>query len=96
MAVMKSKDGKDLIIDCDCGCDEGLRIRVKRDNDSYFFLSYTSGNFYKEQGYTVWRVLRLKLKKIWRIIRGKDYCYSEICMSKTDFQEFQAYISNIE
>lgn len=96
MAVMRSKDGNDLVVDCSCGCDNGIRIRVdKEDNDSYFFLSYTSGNFYRESSDKIWCVIYRKLKKIWYIIRNKDYHYSDICMSKDEFKEFQAYISSI-
>lgn len=39
MSVMRSKDGSNLVVDCSCGCDNGIRIRVdKEDEDMYFFL----------------------------------------------------------
>ena len=95
MAVLRSEDGKVIAVDCSCGCDEGLRIKIKEfDQESYSILTYTSGNFYKEQNFTGWRVFTTKLKKIWRIIRNKDYCYSEIIMTKQDFAEFQKYIND--
>lgn len=94
---MKSKNGKDLIIDCNCGCDEGLRMRISEyDDDSYCILSYTSGNFYKDQNQTVGQVVSTKAKKIWRVLRNKDYCYSEIIMTKDEFKEFQEYIANLK
>lgn len=97
MSVMRSKDGNNLVVDCKCGCDNGIRIRVdKEDEDMYFFLSYTSGNFYSEQGDKLWGVIYRKLKKIWSIIRNKDYHYSDICMTKDEFKEFQTYIASIE
>ena len=97
MAVMISKDGSDLIVDCNCGCDEGFRIKVdKQDEENYFLVSYMNGNFYRDQNEKIWSVIRKKIKKIWRIIKNKDYCYSEICMSKNDFKEFQKYIANID
>ena len=93
---MRSKDGRSLMLDCSCGCDNGLRIRVDRqDDDSYFILSYTSGNFYREQKTGMFAALGKKIKKIWYIIRGKDYCYSEICMSRDDFPEFKEFLSSI-
>lgn len=97
MSVMRSKDGNNLVVDCECGCDEGMRIRIdKEDEDMYFILSYTSGNFYNEQeNNKLRRVIYRKLKKIWSIIRGKDYYHSEICMSKDEFKEFQDYIAGI-
>lgn len=97
MAVMKSKDGNNLIVDCSCGCDEGLRIRMdKFDDETYSILTYTNGNFYRDQNEKFFRTLGKKLKKIWRIIRNKDYYYSEICMTKADFQELKDYLLSIE
>ena len=95
MAIMKSKDGKNLIVDCNCGCDEGLRIRINEfDEDTYAILTYTSGNFYKDQKLSCWSIFKLKCKKIWRIIRGKDYCYSEILISKEEYNELKDFINN--
>lgn len=97
MSVMKSKDGKNLIVDCDCGCDEGLRIKIQEfSEDKYAILTYVSGNFYKEQNMSGWKIFKLKCKKIWRILRGKDYCYSEILVNKEDFKELQEYIQNVK
>ena len=98
MAVMKSRDGRHLSVDCECGCNDGFRIQVNHEDKDglYFLASYTSGNFYKDQNATPWRTFTLKLKKIWRIIRNKDFYYSEICMTKEDFKEFQDYIQSIE
>lgn len=93
MAVLKSKDGKELIVSCKCGCDEGVRIQIdKEDYDMYAILTYLSGHFYTEQG-GLWRK---KLKKIWAIIRNKDFYYSDIIMTKDDFAEFKEYINSIE
>lgn len=96
MATLKNKDGTELYIDCCCGCNEGIRFKVdKEDFDYYCFMTYTSGNFYKEQGETVLGVLSEKLKKIWAIIRNKDFYYSEVVMTKDDFDEFKEYINSI-
>jgi len=97
MAVMRSKDGKDLLVDCSCGCDNGVRIKVQPwDEESYAFITYTNGNFYRDQEDSGWRVFCKKWKKIWAIMRGKDFYYADICMSKADFQEFKDYLSSIE
>jgi hypothetical protein len=96
MAIMKSNDGKDLAVSCDCGCDEGFRIRISElDEESFSILTYTSGRFYTEQNHTVFGAIGKKFKKIWRIFRNKDYCYSEIVMSRKDFKEFKDYINSI-
>jgi hypothetical protein len=97
MAALKNKDGTELYIDCCCGCNEGIRFKVDHDDlDYYCFMSYTNGNFYSEQGDTIWRVFRRKLEKIWAIIRNKDYYYSDVVMTKDEFDEFREYINAIE
>lgn len=97
MAVLISKDGKDFIADCCCGCNAGVRICIEKDDaGEYCFMSYTNGNFYSEQGETVLRVIGQKLKKIWAIVRNKDYYYAEVCMSKDEFVEFREYINSVE
>ena len=96
MATLKNKNGTELYVDCTCGCNEGIRFKVdKEDFDYYCFMTYTSGNFYKEQGETVWGVLSEKFKKIWAIIRNKDFYYSDVVMTKDDFDEFKEYINSI-
>lgn len=94
MAVLKSENGEDIMIDCDDGCDEGMRIKILKDNmECYTFLTYTNGKFYRDQDDTVWRVLYKKLRKILAIIRNEDYYYSDIVLSKKDFELFKEYIN---
>ena len=97
MAVMKDKSGNNLFVDCMCGCDEGIRIHIDKDDyDYYSFLCFTNGNFYTEQNETMWKIFCKKLRKILAIIKNKDYYYSEICMTKDDFEEFKEYINSIK
>lgn len=96
MSVLKNKDGTELLVDCCCGCDEGIRFRVDKDDFEYYcFMSYTNGHFYREQGDKLWIVLYKKMKKIWAIIRNKDFYYSEVTMTKDEFNEFKEYINGI-
>ena len=44
----------------------------------------------------MWRVFRKKLEKIWAIIRNKDFYYSDVLMTKDEFDEFRKYINSIE
>lgn len=51
MAVMRSKDGKDLMIDCSCGCCDGIRLKINKDAEypnHYFLMTYTNPNFYRD------------------------------------------------
>lgn len=96
MAVLKNTNGAELLVDCCCGCDEGIRFRIDKDDlDYYCFMTYTNGNFYREQGDGVFCTIYKKLKKIWAIIRNKDFYYAEVVMTKDDFNEFKEYLNNI-
>ena len=96
MAVMRSKNGNELYVDCYCGCNDGIRIRVEKEEfDFYCFLTYTNGNWYRDQT-SMWMTFCNKLKKIWAIIRNKDHYYADITMTKDDFDYFKEYINSIE
>jgi len=95
MAVLRSKDGLDIMLDCSCGCCEGIRIRIdKFDENSYSFLSYTNSSFYRGQNESFWSVFKKKIKKIWCIIRNKDCVYSELCLTKSDIAELKEYLAD--
>jgi hypothetical protein len=97
MSVLKSKDNTELFISCDCGCEQGVHIRIDKENDNmYFLMTYANGNWYTDQDKTICAVVREKLKKIWCIIRNKDFHYSDITMTQKDFQEFKEYINNVD
>jgi hypothetical protein len=97
MAVLKNKDDTELYVDCVCGCNDGIRFKIDKDDfDYYCFMSYTNGNFFREQCNTILGVLLNKLEKIWAIIRNKDYYYSAIVLTKDEFNEFREYINSIK
>ena len=96
MSVLMSEDKKELVITCKCGCQDGIYIKVDdedKDADYYAIVEYTNGNWYHEQGDKVFRVIGRKFKKIWAIIRNKDFYYSEILMSKEEFEKYKEYIN---
>lgn len=95
MAVLKSKDDKELVITCDCGCDNGIHFKVDRDDetDMYCIMAFMNGNFYRDQNEKILSVIMKKLKKIWAIVRNKDYYYSDIIVNKQEYEEFKEYIN---
>ena len=93
MTVFLNKDKTELVATCKCG-DEATHIVVDVDDyDCYTIMSYMNGNFYRDQGDKIHRVIERKLKKILSIIMNKDYYYSEIVMDKKDFEAFKEYIN---
>ena len=91
MAVFTNYDDDELIISCGCGCDDGIHFRIYHefDDDYYAMAAFINGNFYKDQK---WSFIE-KLKKIVAIIFNKDFYYSDICMSKDDWQQFKEWIN---
>jgi len=90
MSIFKTSDSSEMMVTCSCGCHESLCIHVDNNNDEFYcYQIYLSGNWYKEQADFL-----QKLKKIWRILRNKDYCYSEIYMTKEDWEEFKEWINS--
>lgn len=98
MSIFKNiNDETEMIVSCNCGCDEGLRFKInKLDPEYYCILTYTNGAFYRDQNDTVLKVISKKLKKIWAIVRNKDYYYSEIIMSKDEFYDFRTHLIMVD
>lgn len=92
MAILKSNDGKELIVSCHCGCDEGIHIKIDESYGDFAYQAFINGNFYNEQR-GMFGVLKMKLKKIWAIVKNKDHYYSDIVMSREDFHEFKEWIN---
>ena len=96
MSVLFDKNKTELIATCRCGCDDSIHIRIDNEDHYYYaILSYMNGNFYSDQNSTVFRTIGKKLKKIWAIIRNKDYHYSDVFMTKEEFEEFRKFINSV-
>lgn len=55
-----------------------------------------NGNWYRDQNKRILYIIRDKLMKNWAIIRSKDFYYSEILMTRKDFETFREYINEIK
>ena len=99
MSVMISDDKKEMIVTCKCGCQDTIHIKVHdedTDADYYAAQTYMSGIWYRAQDDTVLRCIGRKLKKIWAIIRNKDYYYSDVLMSHEDFLRYKEYVNQFQ
>lgn len=94
MSVLKTKDGRELILSCRCGCDDGIHFKIDKDFEDYMYMMYTNVNFYRDQDNGFFRTLVNKLRKIFAIIFNRDYYYAEAVFSKEDFEEFREYINS--
>lgn len=86
MAVLKNFENDELIVSCKCGCNDGIHIKINKEEDETdrAFVAFTNGNFYREQSSSFIK----KLQKIWAIIANKDFYYSDVVMTEKDFEQF--------
>ena len=98
MSVMISNDRQELLVNCRCGCEDTIHIRICKEEmnpNHYAFLTYLSGKWYQDQEQSILCVWRKKWRKIWSIIRNKDYYYSDILMDTDDIQRFKEYVNQV-
>ena len=94
MSVFINDNKEELIVTCGCGCQDAVHIQIDHEDDEWYaFMSYLNSNFYRDQNDGVLRSIGRKLKKIWKILMNKDYYYSDIRMTKSDFEVFKEYIN---
>ena len=77
---------------CKCGCGNGVVLKFdKYDND--LSLQLVSDLFYVNQGGKF--TIKEKLKRIWRIMVNKEYCYFDMLMDNKDLQEFKDFVAKL-
>jgi len=99
MAVFISKDKKELLVTCNCGCEDAFHMRLYEEDKEYGiygYMTFLKGNFNSDSNLSFWKILCIKFKRILRIVRNKDYCYSDTILSKEDVEEIKRYFNEIE
>lgn len=89
--IFYNNEKDECILSCHCGCGDSVQISVEHKGlgDNYCFVSFLDSAWNFEQQGWFWR-----FKKIWMILRNKDYYYSDICMTKAEFEEFKKWINS--
>lgn len=90
---------KDFLVTCHCGCQEGMEFRFVKEKDddintTDYFIELCTSEWGTEQDHGIGRI-KYVLKKIWRIIRGKDFYYSEIMLTSEQWNEFKTKINEV-
>ncbi len=78
---------------CKCGCGNGVVLKFDNE-DNEFSLQLVSDSFYFKQDKGKMS-LKEKMKRIWYIIRGKEYCYFDILIDKNELQEFKEFVARM-
>lgn len=78
---------------CKCGCNDGVVLKFDTEDDE-LSLQFVSDNFYmiQKKGKMSFRE---KMKRIWYIIIGKEYCYFDILIDKDELQKFKEFVARL-
>ena len=91
--IYTSKKEDELIITCDCGCGSGILWNgtLFDKEDEKFFVSLVEHTWYAKQ------TGRFKpyFKRLWKALRGKEYCLTELVMTKEDAKEFAEFLRRL-
>ena len=99
MAVLFDKDKNEMIMTCDCGCGTAINMKIEKeelDDNHFWLISYIPGSSWYIAQYKALDVIKVKVKKIWNIIRSKDHHYSEIYISKEEFKQFRDFVNSVK
>lgn len=86
-------DNNKNVIFCKCGCGDGVVLKVDK-YENELSLQFVSDVFYFFQNKGKMSI-KEKLKRIWYIVIGKEYCYFDILISKEELQEFKDFVSKL-
>lgn len=76
---------------CKCGCGNGIVLKADNENEEVS-LQIVSDNFYTMQNKGKMSIIE-KIKRIWYIITGKEYCYFDILINKDELQIFKEFVA---
>lgn len=78
---------------CKCGCGNGVILKFDNEDDE-LSVQLVSDNFYSIQNKGKMSI-KERLKRIWYIVRGKEYCYFNILIDKNELHEFKEFITRL-
>ena len=91
--IFSNKTEDELIITCDCGCGYGMHwsAGVWDDEGEQYCLMLVEASWYSMQESR----LKSYLKRLWKTIRGKEYCLTELIMKKAEVDEFAVFLNKL-
>lgn len=78
---------------CKCGCGNGVVFKFDNEDDE-LSMQLVSDNFYFRQSKGKMS-FKEKMKRIWYIITGKEYCYFDILIDKDELQGFKEFVAKL-
>lgn len=89
----KEKDGDDIFICCDCGCENGFKFRFLKlknlpERYGYAIISSLGVNTLRGRRFP-------KLSIIWNILRGRNYDFTEIVVSREEIESLRDSLNEV-
>lgn len=75
---------------CKCGCRNGVILKFDNE-DEELSVQLVSDNFYFRQNKGRMS-FKEKMRRIWHIVTGKEYCYFDILIDKDELQDFKEFV----
>lgn len=70
---------------CGCGCDDSFNIQFWFEEfDDWCIFSSQASVFYLKQT-SFFQVWKARIKAAWAMLRGKEYCLHEVCLTKEQY-----------
>lgn len=88
-----NKDLKQIIVDCDCGCDEEIHIKKYKDDISTEYYLTICNSVSSTKG--IFRTLWHRLKYAVKILFGKDKHTCEIVMTEIDVRQLVNHLQEV-
>lgn len=91
---MENKEGGYCSLYCQCGCNDGVVLKSEYDPLLGCDMMLVSDSYYLMQQ-TTWTRFKEKCKRIWSILRNKEYCYFSVYMGSDELKEFKEFVAKM-
>ena len=81
-----------IIVDCDCGCNDMIKITAFDDESNEYYISIISSNFTNQQK-GIFKRIGHRIKLAWLMLIGKEYKLNELILTKSDMEELNNRIN---
>lgn len=88
---MKKKN--EFFIQCNCGCHNGLIFTWEDDVES-LWINVVESKWYSEQQGVLKRI-KEKLRRLWFVLRGKEYSLFEMVVEDNKLEEFKEFVASL-
>ena len=95
--VFRSENDCTVVVigDCNCGCNNEIRITKYKDEPDEYYLSYHSSKWYEEQHGILWTI-KTRLIRAFKSLLGKDYLYMDIAFTKQEYDDFVESLKSMQ